>query len=120
MEQLSLLETFVNSDLMKNLSMGDKMLASLYVMILGMGATFVALCILWGLITIMSKIINGIPKEVEKDVHGATSIPSIIGNKEENRYELVAVITAAIAEIMETSTKNIVIKNISRVVDGNS
>lgn len=121
MEKLSLLEKFVNPELMKNLSMGDKVMASLYVMILGMGATFVALCILWGLIAIMTKMVSGTKKETEKVVEGLKPIPRVtLEKEEENKEELVAVITAAIAASMQTSTNNIVVTNIPRVVDGNN
>ncbi|QEK11104.1 sodium pump decarboxylase subunit gamma [Crassaminicella thermophila] len=121
MDNLSLLEKFANPDLMQKLSIGEKMLASLYVMVLGMAVTFVALCILWGLIVLMSKMINSTKKEATKVVQAPekTIAPAVEVEKEEkeNEEELVAVITAAIAASLQTSTHNIVVRNITRVKD---
>lgn len=116
--ELSLLQKFADPELIKSLSMGDKMLASLQVMVLGMSVTFVALCILWGLIVIMTKMINGAPKEDTKVVKAPVEVvtPSVVV-EEDNQEELVAVITAAIAASLQTSTNNIVVTNITRVAD---
>ena len=79
MDKLSLLDKFKDPEIIRSLSLGDKMVASLQVMILGMGVTFVALCILWGLIIIMTKMINGTQKEATKVVKAPLeeSIPSV-------------------------------------------
>lgn len=118
MDKLSLLDKFKDPEIIGSLSLGDKMLASLQVMILGMGVTFVALCILWGLIIIMTKMINSTPKEATKVVKTPVEVatPSVVV-EEDNQEELVAVITAAIAASLQTSTHNIVVRNITRVVD---
>ncbi|MCT4604603.1 MAG: OadG family protein [Marinisporobacter sp.] len=120
MDNLSLLEKFADPEIMQTLSMGEKMLASLYVMILGMTVTFVALCILWGLIVIMSNMINGTKKKdtnvVKAPVKVIAPAPVAEVEKEEDE-ELVAVITAAIAASLQTSTHNIIVRNITRVSD---
>ncbi|MCT4620732.1 MAG: OadG family protein [Marinisporobacter sp.] len=121
MDNLSLLEKFADPEIMQTLSMGEKMLASLYVMILGMAVTFVALCILWGLIIIMSNVVNGAKKKetnvVKAPVPVAAPAPVAEVEKEEENEELVAVITAAIAASLQTSTHNIIVRNITRVSD---
>ncbi|QZY54711.1 OadG family protein [Crassaminicella profunda] len=119
MDKLSLLEKFSDPEIMQSLSMGEKMLASLYVMFLGMLVTFVALCILWGLIVIMSKMIHGTKKEAVKVVTtpAPVSAPAPAELEKEEDEELVAVITAAIAASLQTSTHNIIVRNITRVSD---
>ncbi|TCO71342.1 OadG family protein [Marinisporobacter balticus] len=118
MDKLSLLDKFKDPEIIGSLSLGDKMVASLQIMILGMGVTFVALCILWGLIVIMTKMINGTPTEATKVVKTPVevAVPSV-AVEEDNQEELVAVITAAIAASLQTSTHNIVVRNITRVID---
>jgi glutaconyl-CoA/methylmalonyl-CoA decarboxylase subunit delta len=117
--ELTLLDKFADPSLMQNLSMGEKMLGSLYVMILGMGVTFVALCILWGLIVIMTKMILGAEKpEPTKAVATPAPVaaPSVTV-EEDNQEELVAVITAAVAASLQTSSHGIIVRNITRVSD---
>lgn len=120
MENMSLLERFANPELIHNMSLGEKFLASLYVTVLGMTVTFIALMILWGCILIMSKALNT-AKPKKKTIEVAKSpVPEqkIADPKvEENDEELVAVITAAIAASLNTSTHNIVVRNIVRIPD---
>ncbi|WP_129595725.1 OadG family protein [Anaerophilus nitritogenes] len=120
MDNLILLEKFANPELIHSLSLGDKLVASLNVMILGMGVTFIALVILWGLIVLMCKMLKSQEKEIkiQQEVSVEDSIikdPTIDGV--ENEEELVAVITGAIAATLRTSTHNIVVKNIKRITD---
>ncbi|WP_053955576.1 OadG family protein [Inediibacterium massiliense] len=114
MDKLTLLEKFSDENLIHSLSMGDKLLASIYVMILGMSVTIIALSILWGLIVFMSKALQNKGKERKEEVFVQQEQKI---NNETNEEELIAVITAAIAASMKTSTHNIVVKNIKRVAD---
>lgn len=120
MQELTLLEKFANPDLIHSLSMGEKLLASSYVTILGMGVTFTALVILWGLVALMSKMLmskNAPKQETPKVVATPAPAPEIKAEVAENEEELVAVITAAIAASLQTSTHNILVKNIVRLPD---
>jgi len=58
MENMSLLEKFADPNVMMTMSSGEKMMATLYTTILGMGITFVALLIIWATTALMSKIIR--------------------------------------------------------------
>jgi sodium pump decarboxylase gamma subunit len=116
---MTLLDKFANPDMIKTLSMGDKLTASFMVTILGMAITFAVLMLLWGLIVTMT---NMLVKEEKKEV--VTVAPKAASEPvlepacaEENDEELVAVITAAIAASLNTSTHNLVVRNIVRVVD---
>lgn len=111
MGNLTLLDQFADPELIKNLSTGQKLRGSLQVTLLGMTVTFVALIILWGLILIMSKILNKSHKCEEQQEEPMIEIKLL------EEEELIAVISAAIAASLKTSTNNIVVKNIVKVED---
>jgi sodium pump decarboxylase gamma subunit len=113
MENLTLLEKFANPDLMHSLTMGEKLLASFYVMILGMGVTFVVLMLLWFLISVMSSIVGKKKQETVKPV----VVETPRNETASDQGELIAVIAAAVAASLGTSTNNIVVRNIVRVGD---
>lgn len=119
MENLTLIERFANPDLIHSMSMGEKLLASTYVAILGMAITFIALIILWGCILIMSNMLNTKkPKKEAVQVAKSTPAPQpAVVEEPQNNEELIAVITAAIAASLNTTTHNIIVKNILRVSD---
>lgn len=120
MENLSLLERFANPDLIQNMSLGEKFLASGIVALLGMAITFVVLMIIWGLIIIMTKFVSGSQpkKEAVKIVKPAALAPQPAATETaEDSEELIAVITAAVAASLNTATHNIVVKNIVRMPD---
>lgn len=121
MQNLSLVERLADSDLIKTMTTSEKIMASFQVTLLGMAITFVALMILWGLIIVMGKALNTtkpIKKEtkVEKTSSAPAPVPQVDQDAGESE-ELVAVITAAIAASLNTSTHNIVVKNIVRIPD---
>ena len=90
----------------------------LIVTALGMGVTFVALIALSYLLDLLRILFYKEPKKElvqvavgkpEEDIEAIT--------EETNNEELVAVITAAIAASLQTTTHNIVVRNITRVTD---
>ncbi len=120
MGNTGIIERLANQDLIHSMSLGEKMLASLYVTALGMIVTFVALLILWGCIVIMSKMLN-IKAKPKKEVEVVEKIEPkpepATSTAEEEDEELIAVITAAIAASLNTSTHNIIVRNIVRLPD---
>lgn len=112
------------------LSFGEKMLGSTMVTILGMGITFVGLIAIMFLLSLSSKLILrlearllGKPAQV---INQSTSVkpsaavsPSPVvqapTNTDDVDSETVAAIMAALTVMMQTSTSNIVIRNIKRV-----
>lgn len=116
---MTLLERFANPDIIKAMPFGEKMLASGYVAILGMGITFLALIILWGTISVMSRTIAGIEnrKTVVKVAPQAPAPATATVEPEETAFddmELVAVITAAIAAATDRPASRIVVRDIRR------
>ncbi|NBG88545.1 OadG family protein [Isachenkonia alkalipeptolytica] len=109
------------------MSFGDKLAASIQVTILGVVIVLMALILLYFAINIMEKLLRQPQKPAAKATEEKPSTPAAAEPvKEEEREpsaaeqqdeELVAVITAAIAASMETSTHNIVVRNIVRTAD---
>lgn len=105
------------------MSFGEKMVASGYVAILGMGITFLALIILWGAIAVMSRVIAGFEnkskaaltvkapvKETQKAVEPVQEAVNAADDA-----ELVAVITAALSAMTEKPMSMLFVRNIRRL-----
>lgn len=120
---MNVLDNFKHAETFELMNMSDKLLATGYVILLGMGITFVALMLIWLITIIMSKTIQKLEKKdepvsmISKDVEvNKTSTPVSVASDELDE-ELVAVITAAIAAAMNTNMHNIRVSNIRRVGD---
>lgn len=122
-------ENFVNPETIGAIGLGEKIITSLFVTLLGMGITFVALIAIWGITALMSKIIismenkNKIAQaatvEVSKPSAAAPAAPAPAASaaapqEDEN---LIAVLTAAIAASLNTSMHNIVVRNVRQLPD---
>ncbi len=108
------------------MSFADKLGASIQVTILGVVIVLLALVLLYFAINIMERLLRvqkkpaGETKE-EKPSKAVAAEPVEEENQaaadQQDNEELIAVITAAIAASMETSTHNIVVRNIVRTAD---
>jgi len=116
---MQLLENFKHAETFAQMPIGERMQATLYVILLGMSITFVALLIIWGCTILLSKVVRAIEKKSQPAVvpapKVATPTPAVATQDDS---ELVAVITAAIAASMNTSVHNIIVTNIVRTGDG--
>lgn len=99
-----------------SMSLGERFLASLQVTVLGVGIVFFALLLLYFVIKLMTKVLQ--PREgAPKGKESVAVIEDSVESPEEasmDQGELVAVITAAVAASLHTSTHNIIVKNIVR------
>ena len=117
---MSLLERFADPGIIDTMSFGEKMLASSYVAILGMGITFLALVILWVAIAVMSRVIAGFENKNKAALTVAQApAPSPVSepvkaDAEADDLELVAVITAAIAAVTQQPLSRIQVRSIRR------
>ncbi len=112
---MTLLERFADPDLIVQMEFSQKVLASTYVALLGMGITFLALILLWGVIEIQSRLVAGIDKKTEAvKVAPKAKAPEVKAAVTED-LELVAVITAALAAATGQPMNQIVVKNIRRI-----
>ncbi len=119
---MQILENFKHAGTFAQMTLGEKMTATLYVILLGMGITFVALILIWALTALMSRIIRAIeggakPAITEAPKSNTPAAPAQVAISEEEDEALIAVITAAIAASLNTSMHNIVVTNITRVND---
>ena len=121
---MSALENFKHAETFANMPLGEKLEATGYVILLGMGITFVALITIWVITTLMSKVIQKIEKKPEiskvsinkgraNTVEKTNTDVAAQVDKTDN-LELVAVITAAVATAMNTSVAQIHVSSIKR------
>jgi len=121
---MSALENFKHAETFANMALSEKLEATGYVILLGMGITFIALIGIWAVTALMSKTIQSIEKKSEiTKVNGnianvkvseAANMPVISQVDKTDDLELVAVITAAVAAAMNTSVANIHVSSIKR------
>jgi sodium pump decarboxylase gamma subunit len=119
---LSLMEKFANPEYFDSLTMGEKMAGAGVTTLLGLGTTFMILCLIWLILSIMGKIMTaGKAKKAAPAAAAVTpaAAPAAVPAKGENLAgdaELVAVITAAIAAYEGSgAASNLVVRSIQRV-----
>ncbi len=123
---------FVNPETIGTLGLGEKIITSLFVTLLGMGITFVALIAIWGITALMSKIIISMENKnkiaqaatVESSKPSAAgasapapAVPAASAGEPQEDENLIAVLTAAIAASLNTSMHNIVVRNVRQLPD---
>lgn len=126
MNELSLMEKFVDPKLIDTLTVGEKSMGALITTLMGMGITFIVLIMLWGLIAFMARITQEKPGSSSSD----TSVPTVksanmantpaqtgVSAGTDSSPELIAVIAAAIAafEGNAVNAGDLIIRKISRV-----
>lgn len=111
---MSLMELFSNPETMHSLSFGEKMLGSTITMIMGIGITFLVLCILWAFITIMGKVMSASQKKPAAAPAPAAPAPEAAAS--DDSEIIAAVIAAAIAAYQGAGgAKPLVVRKIVRV-----
>lgn len=118
MDTVELLAKFSDPEIIGTLSLSQRLLAGLITTILGMGITFLALIILQIVTSLFDKLTPAHtaaqqpvpapkPKPEPKQEH----------DQKQQDEELVAAITVALATQLQTTTSNIVIRNIRKLDD---
>lgn len=119
---MSLLERFAVQSEFATMPMDEKLLATLYVAILGMGITFLVLVFLQYCIVLMSALLTPKKKETvavkETNVTLEKPIPAEFEVEQEDEEELIAVLTAAVAACLARPIDQIVVRNVIRVQEG--
>ena len=118
MSIVDLLALFSDPASLKELTVSQKMVASLVTTLLGMGITFLALVALQIVITLMARLIpeghagkNPVTEEKEASAGKA---------EDEDSQEVVAAISASLAVLLQCSPKGLVIRNIRKVEETSS
>ena len=118
METIELLRRFADPEVMKTLTLMQRMTAGLITTVLGMGITLVSLVVLQLVIGVMARLSSTKPvKTAELQPQADAGSAGNNGKDFLNDEEIVAAITTALALQLKTSVSNIVIRNIERVED---
>lgn len=121
MDTIELLAKFADPEVMKTLSLADRLFAGLITTILGMGITFISLVILQIVIGLTAKFAAPAAAAEEKSLpEEEQAVSEVEAASAMNDEELVAAITTALALQLKTSVSNIVIRNIERVEESTS
>ena len=112
---MTLLDKFIDPKLIGQLSLGDKMLASLYVAVLGMAIAFVSLGIVWGFVVLLSKACR--LRKGRAEAAAAPPPRPQPAPRDGDAGELVAVIAAAVAASLEIPPSAIRVKKVKRTAD---
>ncbi len=119
---MSILERLADPMEIANMTMDERLLATLYVAILGMGITFLVLIFLQYCIKFMSLLLNaGVQKSAVGVKEANVSLERPVPEdwvQEADEEELVAVIAAAAAAFMGCSTDRIIVRNVRRLQEG--
>lgn len=101
-----------------SISIGEKLLAGVFVAILSMAVVFIVLTIIAYIIKILQ-----FDRNKQKSVSNVEPVQEVLNNNtsnDENIEELVSVITASIAAATGNSTNNIIVKKIQRTNNNKS
>ena len=116
---MGLMDKFADPALFEGLSFGEKMTGSFITMLMGLGVTFLILCLLWAFVAIMGKVMGiaskGDKASAKTEAAAAPSAPQVapVNNDDE---VIAAVIAAAIAAYQGSGgTSNLVVRKISRI-----
>lgn len=121
MDTVELLAKFADPEVMKSLSLNQRLTAGLITTVLGMGITFLSLIILQFVISLMAKFSSGKGKEVQEPGAPGVDVDKPSANQEiMHDEEVVAAISTALALQLKTSVSKIVIKNIERVEESST
>lgn len=134
---MGLMEKFADPALFDSLSFSEKMGGSAVTMLMGMGITFIILCILWGFVAFLGKLMDAAQKKnkasdpVKADASKANALSAAAADEtaagiaadtqapQADDEVIAAVIAAAVCAYQESGgTGNLVVKKISRVSGG--
>lgn len=117
---MGLMDKFADPALFESLSFGEKMTGSLVTMLMGLGTTFLILCLLWAFVAIMGKVMGvaskGDKASAKTEAAAAPSAPVAAPTAQSDDEVIAAVIAAAVAAYQGSGgTSNLVVRKISRI-----
>ena len=109
------LDKIVDPNLLRSLPLGEKASASLYMSLLGMGVTFAALGIVWGVVVIFTRFFRAKP---DSPPPAAPSVkPLLLLQDEDAESEITTVIVSALAAALEAPPGGIRVRAIRAITD---
>ena len=117
---MGLMDKFADPALFESLSFGEKMTGSFITMLMGLGVTFLILCLLWAFVAIMGKVMGiaskGDKASAKTEAAAAPSAAPVAPAAAKDDEVIAAVIAAAIAAYQGSGgTSNLVVRKISRI-----
>lgn len=117
---MGLMDKFADPALFESLSFGEKMTGSLITTLMGIGVTFLILCLLWAFVAIMGKVMGvaskGDKASAKTEAAAAPSVTAAAPVKSSDDEAIAAVIAAAVAAYQGSGgTSNLVVRKISRI-----
>jgi glutaconyl-CoA/methylmalonyl-CoA decarboxylase subunit delta len=116
MDTATLMAQFANPETIKTLSIGQQLTGGMITTLLGMGITFICLGILQFTIGLFEKLADK-PAAQPQQMPPVNAAPEHPAETLVHDEELVAAITAALTMTLNTTTGQIVIRNIRRTED---
>lgn len=116
MDTVELLTKFSDPEVIRSLTVSQRLTAGLITTILGMGITFVALVVLQ-IITGLFEKLTPTRIAAQQVIEEPITEPVSTDQTGQQDEELVAAITVALAMQLQTAASNIVIKNIRKLED---
>ena len=112
---MGLMDKFADPALFESLSFGEKMTGSFITMLMGLGVTFLILCLLWAFVAIMGKIMGvaskGDKASAKTEAAAAPSAPITAPAVQSDDEIIAAVIAAAVAAYQGSGgTSNLVVR----------
>lgn len=114
------MDRFADPALFEALNFGEKMTGSFITMLMGMGVTFIVLCLLWAFVAVMGKFMGiaskGDKASAKTEAAAAPSVPQVAPTVKSDDEVIAAVIAAAVAAYQGSGgTGNLVVRKISRI-----
>lgn len=120
MDTIELLAKFADPEVMRTLSLSNRLFAGLITTLLGMGITFVSLVILQIVIELTARLAAPKPVKEVSQINDESSTEASAQKQLLHDEEIIAAITTALALQLGTSVSNIVIRNIEKVGEPSS
>ncbi len=120
METIELLAKFADPEVMKTLSLTERLMAGLITTLLGMGITFLSLVILQFVVTLMARFTAGKRTKMVVEAPVKPTVRQAPQADSAGDEEIVAALATALALQLNTSVSNIVIRNIEKIETSSS
>ncbi len=115
METIELLAKFADPEVMKTLSLTERLTAGLITTLLGMGITFLSLVILQFVIMLTARFTSVRGRKIVAGSPASSAVRKAPQADSAGDEEIVAALSVALALQLNTSVSNIVIRNIEKV-----
>ena len=111
------LDKIVDPNILRNLPLGEKAMASLYMALLGMGVTFIALGIVWGAVIIFTRVLRAGPGRRKFEPPVSPPFKPLLLLQEDDEEGEVAAIVAALVMTLTSSAGTFRVRKIRRTED---